>query len=111
MSSYMKKPCQHCPFRVDVKPYLHPERAYEIANVAENPYSSFPCHKTTSRNDDGYLTERDTEKECAGMLTMRANSLGEESLPEGFVPSFEQCYSEPYDMYQAYEEAEEESRA
>jgi hypothetical protein len=108
MSHFMKKPCQHCPFRRDVKPFLHPERAWEIASVAENPYSSFPCHKTTEHDEDGdesFLVDRGSEKECAGMLTIRANELGEESLPEGFKPSFDLVYTDAYEMECTYEEA------
>ena len=32
---FVKKPCQHCPFRRDVKPFLTPERAEEIAGAKE----------------------------------------------------------------------------
>ena len=59
-------------------------------------------HKTIEHDDEeeGYETEK--SKECAGMLTMRAQ-VGEET-PEGFKPSYEICYIEPYDMIEAYEE-------
>ena len=43
MTDFMKEPCKHCPFRRDVKPYLHPERAATIAYAAQNPYNSFYC--------------------------------------------------------------------
>lgn len=104
MSEYMKKPCQHCPFRTDVKPFLHPERAYEIAGVSRNIYSSFPCHKTTTHDDDGELEDREAEKECAGMLTMRARE-SDRGLPEGFEPSWDMVYEDPDDMYEQYSEA------
>lgn len=105
--NYMKKPCQHCPFRNDVKPFLHPDRATNFAYASQNPYSSFACHKTTV-SDEEFGGEGDTmvttneSLECAGFLTMRANSG--EDLPEGFEPSFDICYTDPFDMGQAYED-------
>lgn len=103
MENFVKKPCKHCPFRNDVKPYLHPSRAEEIAYVSQNPYSSFPCHKTTEYNEDSEDMEcTETSKECAGMLTMRAQAG--EDIPEGFEPSWELCYIDPYEMIDAYEE-------
>lgn len=105
MCDYMKKPCQHCPFRNDVKPFLHPDRALEIAYAAQNPYNSFPCHKTTvsdEDSEDGEMMITENSKECAGFLTLRAQNGGR--LPEGFQPAWEQCYIDEMDMYQAYEE-------
>lgn len=67
MSNHMKKPCQHCPFKRDVRPFLHPDRAYEIASVSGNPYSSFPCHKTLEydEEDEEHLNyDRSASKEC-----------------------------------------------
>ena len=107
MSEYfMKQPCKHCPFRNDVKPFLHPERAEEIAYSTQNPYNSFPCHKTTVSDeefggDGSECVAIETTKECAGFLTMRAQ-LGEDT-PEGFEPSYEICYIDPYEMIEAYE--------
>ena len=107
MSDFIKKPCQHCPFKISVRPFLHPDRAYDIANSAGNPYSSFPCHKTTTQTeeDEGYVVfiDRHKEQECAGFLTMRAN-LGDD-WPEGFEPDFEGVYESPEDMYYAYKDA------
>ncbi len=103
MEEFMKQPCKHCPFRKDVKPYLHPDRAAEIAYAALNPYSSFACHKTTEYNED--LEEQEetcNSKECAGFLTLRAQ--GGEDTPEGFEPAYEICYIDEWDMIQAYEE-------
>lgn len=48
----MKAPCKHCPFRSDVKPYLTPHRREELAYAAQNPYNSFPCHKTTVSDEE-----------------------------------------------------------
>lgn len=110
MSHYRKKPCSQCPFRRDVKPFLHPERAEEIADAASNPYNSFPCHKTLEHgeDDEGSYTYAGAEsQECAGFLTLRANELGEEShgIPDGFEPSYKLVYIDSWDMVGAYDEA------
>jgi hypothetical protein len=103
MCDFVKKPCKHCPFRNDITPFLHPDRAAEIAYASENPYSDFPCHKTTEYNEDSEDMEcTDRSLTCAGFLTLRAGSG--EDIPEGFEPSWEIIYTDPYEMVQAYEE-------
>jgi hypothetical protein len=105
--TFVKKPCKHCPFRSDVKPYLHPERAAEIAYASENPYSDFTCHKTIEYDGDedafgnstGNLSQ---SKTCAGFLTLRAQNG--DSVPDGFEPSWDICYTDSWDMVTAYEE-------
>jgi len=113
MSDFMSSPCKHCPFRIDVKPFLHPERAAEIAYSAQNPYSSFPCHKTTVSDeeyggDGSEMVETNESKQCAGFLTLRAQSG--ERIPKGFNPAWELCYIDEWDMIQAYQEAWDEER-
>lgn len=111
MCDYIKKPCQHCPYRHDVKPFLTPERGDELAFIVQNPYTSFPCHKTTEHDDEsdeGEMLVVETSKECAGFLTLRAAELGEEQVyqcRDGFKPSYDLVYSESYEMSDAYEEA------
>ena len=107
MSDFMKKPCKSCPFRNDVKPYLHPERAAEIAYSALNPYSDFSCHNTFEYDGGEDIQGRETgdfsnAKTCAGFLTLRAQS-GEET-PKGFEPSWEICYTDEWEMIDSYEE-------
>lgn len=103
MSDYIKVPCKHCPFRVDVTPYLHPERAADIAYAAQNPYNSFSCHKTTEYSEETeYMECTNSSKECAGFLTLRAQDG--EDIPEGFEPSWELCYTSACEMIGAYEE-------
>lgn len=107
MSYFMKEPCKHCPFRRDVRPFLHPDRASDIAYAAENPYSSFPCHKTTVSDEEfgGEGDERlavETSKECAGFLTLRAQAG--EDVPQGFQPAWEKCYTDSFEMIDAYEQ-------
>tara|TARA_R110002020_G_scaffold279976_4_gene495779 strand:- start:2712 stop:3059 length:348 start_codon:yes stop_codon:yes gene_type:complete len=109
MTTYIKKPCQHCPFRIDVKPFLHPERASELAYATQNRYNTFPCHKTTvsdedeDGNSDRYWGEE--SKDCAGFLTLQAQN-DDRCLPEGFEPSWELIYTEPSEMEWAYESEE-----
>ena len=106
--SFIKKPCQHCPFRNDVKPYLHPQRAGELAYGAQNKYNTFPCHKTTKHDDDGEAVSMEINKECAGYLTLKAAEIGEENVyecKEGFVPSYSMVYEDACEMVDAYEEA------
>jgi hypothetical protein len=103
MSEYfVKKPCKHCPFRNDVRPYLHPDRAAEIAYAALNPYSSFSCHKTLGEDEEGDTMVIEESRECAGFLTMRAQAG--EDIPDGFEPSWYLCYIDPGEMIDAYEE-------
>lgn len=105
MEEFVKIPCKHCPFRNDVTPYLHPERAAEIAYAALNQYSSFSCHKTTeydNESEEGDMMVTERSKECAGFLTLRAQAG--EDVPKGFEPSWELCYIDEWDMIQAYED-------
>jgi len=105
MCDYMNQPCKHCPFRNDVTPFLHPDRASEIAYSALNPYNDFPCHKTTEYDDeseDGEMIVTNDSKTCAGFLTLRAQNGG--NIPEGFEPSWEIIYVDEWDMIQAYED-------
>jgi hypothetical protein len=116
MSNFVKKPCKSCPFRLDVKPFLHPNRVEEIAYSAQNPYSDFTCHSTIEYDGDEDDLGRPTgdfsgSKTCAGFLTMRAqDGQDEDFLPEGFVPSWDLCYTDPYEMVDAYTEEWEKDK-
>ena len=99
----MRHPCKHCPFRRDVKPFLHPERGEELAYHAQNPYNTFACHKTTEHNE--YTDELEagpTSKECAGFMTLQCQEGMD--IPEGFEPAYELCYMDVYEMIDAYSE-------
>lgn len=103
--TYIKKPCKHCPFRSDVKPFLTAERGADLAYSSENPYNTFPCHKTIEYDEESENMEYvATTKECAGFLTLRATQT-DEGLPDGFEPSFHNVYSDSSDMAEAYENA------
>ena len=62
------KPCNNCPFRTDVTPYLRPERAEEIAYVLRSG-GQFSCHKGLD------LPERKRQF-CRGALGVMENDFG-----------------------------------
>ena len=66
----LKKPCADCPFRTDVTPYLHLERAEEIVDGLTHQQQTFTCHKTNSQSDDGETIETEDSQHCAGALIM-----------------------------------------
>lgn len=104
MSDFMKKPCEHCPFRNDLKPYLTPERGEELAYLAQNKYNSFPCHKTTQCDEQGYNHVGNNSKQCAGFLTLQINEGMR--IPDGFIPSYEIIYTDASEMVYYYENPE-----
>ena len=55
-------PCPNCPFRSDVKPYIHRERVEEIMGRA------FSCHKTTTCK--GRSNDHKDAQHCAGSLIL-----------------------------------------
>lgn len=64
----MTTPCPECPFRNDIPAYLRAERVREIARSLER--AEFPCHKTTTTNDEGEHVRTDNETHCAGALIL-----------------------------------------
>lgn len=105
---FMKSPCQHCPFRRDVRPFLTPARADELAYLTENKYSEFYCHKTLGEDEDEGDTAVVAESLiCAGFLSMQVEWSGA-ACPEDFTPS-DLVYSESFEMAAAYEEEWENS--
>jgi hypothetical protein len=105
---FMKKPCAHCPFRRDVRPFLHPERAEEIAYSAQNPYAEFICHKTLGHDEEeGDTIVVETSLICAGFLAMQINEAGLDEPEDWTWP--DNVYADLYEMIDAY--AEEWERA
>lgn len=106
---FIKKPCQHCPYRVDVKPFLHPDRGGELAFLPQNKYNEFFCHKTTEydeESDSGEMLVVQSSKVCAGFLSLMAHELGKTPYDDqGFEPS-DLVYGESYQMADAYEDLE-----
>lgn len=106
MQPFIKTPCKHCPYRRDVKPFLTPERGEELAYLPQNPYNEFHCHKTIEYDGDEDHQGRPTEdfskiQMCAGFLTLRAQDGLD--IPDGFEPAWEMCYTDSYEMADAYE--------
>ena len=69
----LRSPCNNCPFRTDIEPYLRAARAYEIITGAER--SELFCHKTLTHvlngddeDEDGPKILRGRSKVCAGMM-------------------------------------------
>ena len=103
---FVKKPCKHCPYRRDVKPFLTPARGAELAYYVTNPYNSFPCHKTTEPDEEDETGERmitTNSLECAGFLSLMHNETGREI--DGFEPS-DLVYTDTIEMEWAYENEE-----
>lgn len=107
MTDFIKKPCAHCPYRADVKPFLTPERGEELAYAASNPYNTFYCHKTLEHDDEeGDTCVGGESKVCAGFLSLQHNVNGKTWYDaEGFKPS-NNVYCDEYEMAQAYEDPE-----
>lgn len=71
MKMNMTHPCANCPFRSDIRPFLHRDRAAEIADSLLLFDESFPCHKTTEHDDDGeYVPGVEGEQHCAGAMIL-----------------------------------------
>jgi len=77
-----REPCENCPFRTDVTPYLRRDRAEEISDALREG-GEFSCHKTVDydgdgEDDEGNITGRETKQEqfCAGALIMLEKSSG-----------------------------------
>jgi len=107
-NNFVRKPCGICPFRKDVKPYLHPERGAELAYASQNKYNDFPCHGTVDYNHpdskDGEGVVTDKSKTCAGFLTLQVHNGTR--CPDNFTPSA-LIYEDTYDMVNAYTYPEE----
>lgn len=72
MRGQMNTPCDNCPFRSDVRPYLRPERGREIWAALQQG-GTFPCHKTTVHveTDDGEdLVSGPDSLWCGGALRL-----------------------------------------
>ena len=67
----LKSPCDNCPFRTDITPFIKGERAEEIFESLVRG-ATFPCHKTLDydSSDDGSPVEKETTAHCAGALIM-----------------------------------------
>lgn len=76
MNFNLHRPCPKCPLRTDIRPFLRPERAREIAEgLLADRY--FVCHETveTEEDEDGepFEVNREEQEHCAGALIFLEN--------------------------------------
>lgn len=87
---WMKEPCGPCPFSRSKTLPLHPGRAEEFADMASNPYTDFPCHKTADYREEnefgegGGFVHGAKSLTCSGFLSMQVSETGRDV--EGFTP-------------------------
>lgn len=66
----LKKPCKDCPFRTDNGFMLTVPRVQGICESLLRG-ESFPCHKTTTHDDDGrHCPDSGRNMHCAGAMIM-----------------------------------------
>jgi len=68
MKMDMTTPCDSCPFRTDVKPYLTQGRVEEITDAIVEQQHTFSCHKTNDSDDEGDAIETEDSQHCAGAM-------------------------------------------
>jgi hypothetical protein len=103
--TWMRSPCGLCPFSRVNTLWLHPERAHDFANMASNPYTDFPCHKTADlvEGEDGcgeYL-HGEQSLTCNGFLSLQVNENGRG--PDGFEPH-RNAFGDVWEMTEHHEE-------
>jgi Family of unknown function (DUF6283) len=66
----LKNPCEHCPFRSNIKGYLNKERVKEIVSSITEGDGTFSCHKHNefADDDEGGVMETSDSQHCAGAL-------------------------------------------
>ena len=76
MNYDLTKPCGNCPFRNDTgRPWWGSGRRAEQVVTGIRRNGGFPCHKTTSFEDEtGAQVVRDKTQMCAGALIMAEHS-------------------------------------
>lgn len=107
----LKKPCDQCPFRTDVRPYLRPARVRQILNDILYQDAHFLCHKTVDYSGDNGGTETEKTQHCAGALILlehqeRPNQMMRIAERLGLYDRFKldmeaSVYTNPKDMIQA----------
>jgi len=71
----LTKPCNNCPFRTDVKPYLRAARVAKLESDLVGGQASFTCHKTTVESEpdedgESRLVEGPKSQHCAGAMIL-----------------------------------------
>lgn len=64
----MVRPCDNCPFRSDIRPYLRRGRSAEIAASLLDHDQCFPCHKTVDYDHDDEPEHSPDQQHCAGAM-------------------------------------------
>lgn len=67
MKFTIKRPCEHCPFRSDVHPFLR--RAPQIAKQMKDDHYWFACHETTGVSK-GKRVRRSDQSHCMGLAAV-----------------------------------------
>jgi hypothetical protein len=67
MQFKIKRPCEHCPFRRDVHPFLDPRRAADLAETLRDDHSWFACHETVGIVRHRRIKKAD-QSQCAGSM-------------------------------------------
>lgn len=74
MKFTLRRPCAHCPFRSDIRPFLQRGRAAEIAEAITTRQQTFACHETTVPDEDedgfGEMRETPNSQHCAGAMIL-----------------------------------------
>jgi hypothetical protein len=98
MCGVMKKCCGRCPYSKKNTLFVHPNRAQDFANEADNPYSDFVCHKTGVTLEDvgngdgreGEIVRGENSLTCAGFHVMQ-------NLLKGWVSKIEVDFADHFD--------------
>lgn len=103
----MKQCCGLCPYSRKHTLWLHPERAEEFGDMAENPYNDFVCHKTgvLDEDEEGYggIVRGEKSLQCAGFHAMQHIINGTENKSQVKI-DYEDHFSEVWEMIEHHEE-------
>jgi len=77
----MSAPCEHCPYRKDVTPYLTPQRGLELAMLTRRRDAAFHCHESTFGPRGGRRPKR-LWRLCIGFAMLRAQEAGNRFVGE-----------------------------
>ena len=69
MKHDLTRPCDNCPFRSDIRPYLRQARVRQILSDLFDRQASFACHKTTIDDGEERAIAPDSQQ-CAGAMIL-----------------------------------------
>lgn len=70
MNFELTQPCEKCPFRTDIPPFLTKERICDLEQGLIGKQATFTCHMTNDYSEDGDGVETDKSQHCAGALIL-----------------------------------------